>query len=381
MDKNTNRRKKVFFIDPMSMSNLARYDYCLMSAMNSDITYFCSKFLDIAEHSHIRYKRVFNYNHLANSTLKTISYALSYTKILMRILIDKPDIIHVQWLKIPETDLAFYKTVKTLSHAKLIFTAHNVLPHNTAKKYAAIYHNIYHLFDRIIVHSERTKREIVSKFKVEENHVEVIRHGIHKMSYDSQLYSSQLPYFDKKYGLADKFVITSLGEQSYYKGIDMLARVWAETPALRSDDSLRLVIAGKCKKIDLSCLQGITNATVVNDRIPDEEYYYLLTHSDLQLFPYRQISQSGALMIALAHHIPVLVTDQGALADPLKIGNVGWKIGSCTFDRLRDGILSILNDRAAARRIKADKEEWHKVAQAFDWHRISLQTQQLYDSL
>lgn len=375
------QRKRVFFIDPMSMSNLAQYDHWLLSAMDADVTYFCSKFLDANEHSHIRYRRVFRYNKLANSTLKSVSYMLSYTQILLRILIDRPDVIHVQWMKIPQTDLVFYKIVKAISHTKLVLTAHNVLPHNTAKKFVAAYNSVYHLFDCIVVHSCRTRREIVSKFKVPESRVAVIRHGIHKMHYDERLYASKQAEMAAKYRLEGKFVFTSLGEQSFYKGIDMLAKVWAETPELRSDDSLRLIIAGKCKKIDLSCLDGISNATVINSRISDEEYFYLLQHSDVQLFPYRQISQSGALMIALAHHVPVLVTDEGGLADPLKVADIGWKINSCTFDRLRDGILQILKDRTVARRIRADEEAWENVGKAFDWHEISLETQALYDSL
>lgn len=376
------KRKRVFFIDPMSMGNPARYDYWLLSAIaNYDITYFCSKFIDISAHQHLTYRHVFRYNNLSNATLKTLSYICSYACILVYILVKRPDIIHVQWFKIPISDLVFYKVVKMLTHAKLIFTAHNVLPHNSGKRYAASFKKIYHLFDRIIVHSKRTRHEMLGKFRLPSDHVVVIVHGIHPMHCDKCLYAQQEEELDKKYGLSGKFVFSSLGEQSPYKGIDMLARVWAETEALRSDDNLRLIIAGKVKGLDLSMLEGINNVTVVDKRISDEEYFYLLIHSDVQLFPYRQISQSGALMIALAHHIPVLVTDEGALTDALNVANVGWKIGSCTFQRLRDALIAIAGDKQTAARIKEDQQEWQKVEQAFDWHKISLETQALYDSL
>lgn len=378
------RRKRVFFVDPMSTGNPARYDYGVLCETDGDITYFCSKYIDTAKHSHIKYKHIYAYNRLRSAPLKAASYICSCVALLFIAVARRPDIVHVQWLKMEPFDRVVYGMIKALSGARIVFTAHNAY-HTYGKTYFGTYGKVYNrLFDKIIVHTPRTRDEIMRRFNVPAERFAVIPHGIHKMGFDKELYDSQEAAYDAKYGLDGAFVVASLGTQLRYKGTDILAKVWSETPALRGDATLRLVIAGKVKEgLDLSPLDGIENATVVDARISDEEYYYLLLRTDVQVFPYRSnfASQSGALFIALSEHVPVLVADQGGLTDPLKHGHVGWQMGPCTEEALRRCLLDITRHRDAAREIKHDDAEWRKVTSAYDWHKISRRTQELYDSL
>ena len=374
---NEKQTRKVFYIDPMSMRNLARYDYNLLNGMELQVYYFCSRQYDYKTLSGIRYRKVFCYNGIKPVALKVTSYLLSYLVIFFYTLMVRPDIIHVQWCKIPKTDSLYMRLAKVLTGARIVHTAHNVLPHNTGLRYKGIYTYIYGMVDALIVHSRRTKEEIVSQFAVAPDKIHVIRHGIIGMDERAEPASA----YDAYKCLDGRFVITSLGEQSYYKGIDVLADVWLSTPELCHAKDLMLVIVGKNKGLDLSPLSKADNVYVKDEKIPDEEYMYLVRHTDVYMLPYREISQSGALLTIMAEHIPVVVTDVGGIADPFEYGRIGWIVPRLTKEALRETLLSIVGNKEEARRIKGDGATWQRVNAHYDWCEINRQTQWLYESL
>ena len=57
---------------------------------------------------------------------------------------------------------------------------------------------------------------------------------------------------------------------------------------------------------------------VLDKFLSDNEFNDLIEKSDVLIFPYRKISQSGVLLTALAHRKPVLVSRVGGLTQPLK---------------------------------------------------------------
>ena len=373
------KKNKIFYIDPQSMRNLSVYDYNMLSEVTDNVYYYCSVYLDYKRNPNLFYKTVFSYNHINVNFIKALSYALSLIRILLDIVILKPDVIHVQWFKLPILDYYFYSFVKRISHAKLIFTAHNVLPHNTGIKYLGVYRKLYGLMDKISVHIERTKHEIIEQFSINENKISIVRHGLLHQTYDKEKYKSEKDEFDKKYNLEGKFVITTLGEQSRYKGIDELVRVWANTSELANDDSCRLLIAGKSVDLDFSEIKSIKNVIIEDRKIPNEEFYYILKSSDICLFPYRKISASGALLTALTEHVPIMVSDVGGLAEPLKIANVGISIPDINY--LAEGLLYIVSHKEEFLKIKCDIESWEKIEDYYSWTTISKLNQKLYDSL
>ena len=374
---NDKQTRKVFYIDPMSMRNLARYDYNLLNGMESQVYYFCSKQYDYKTLPGIRYRKVFCYNSIKPVALKVASYLLSYFVIFFHTLIVRPDIIHVQWCKIPKSDSLYMRLAKKLTGARIVHTAHNVLPHNTSRRYEDIYARIYGMADAVIVHSRRTKEEIAAQFVVAREKIHVIRHGIIGMDG----HAGHASAYDCYKCLDGRFVITSLGEQSYYKGIDVLADVWLSTPELCHAKDLMLVVIGKNKGIDLSQLGKADNVYVKDEKISDEEYMYLMRHTDVYMLPYREISQSGALLTVMAEHIPVVVTDVGGLTDPFEYGRIGWIVPRLTKEALRDTLLAVVGNKDEARRIRSDKATWQRVNARYDWREISRQTQRLYESL
>lgn len=372
----------IAYIDPQSYRNLSIYDYNLMVNMDKEIHYFCSKYYDYLDLPHnIRKHNVFKYNKINNVVLKAFSYIFSYIIFSFWAIRKKPDIIHVQWFRIEKFDYIMLKIIKKITKTKIVFTAHNILPHNSADKYLGVYKKIYYFVDAIIVHTSDTKKKIVEIFKVSDSKIFVIQHGLLKLNVDEREYERMKTEYEKKYNLEGKIVFTSLGEQSMYKGVDVIADVWNSTPQLSNNTKCTLLIVGKCKNIQLDYLKNIGNVVVDSRRIPDEEFLFLLRHTDVYLLTYRTISQSGAMLTALSEKVPILVTDEGGLAEPLKIAKVGWCIDELTTDKLRQKMLEIIEKPEDIEILKTNQNEWNKIFKVYDWKNITKQTTKLYNSL
>ena len=187
--------------------------------------------------------------------------------------------------------------------------------------------------------------------------------------------------FNEKYHFGEKIIFTSLGFQNAYKGYDILAKVWDTTPELNQSKNCMLVMVGKNQGVDLSMLAKYDNTVVEDRKLSNEEYYYLLTHTSVYLLPYKKtsFSQSGALMTTISERIPTLVTDVGGLKEPLQIAKIGWVIEEeVNEENLRAALLDLLHHSEEISKIKNDHQAWEKVQDYYDWHHISLQTQELY---
>lgn len=374
-------KRRVFFIDPQSMRNLSVYDYWVQSELTDEIYYFCSKHYDYRQHPNIVYKPVFAYNDIQILPLKVLSYVYSYIAILTWAIRVKPSIVHLQWAKLYLFDYLCLWLIKKITGAKYVHTAHNVLPHHHGERHKRDFARIYNLADKIITHTEVSKEELTDTFHLSTEKIAVIRHGILQMDYDKELLQKQEAQLKQQYPLNGKFVVMALGEQSRYKGTDILLDVWGKTKKLNSDPTLHLVCVGKAVGIDFSSILECINVTTDNRKISNEEFIYLMRHADLYVLPYRQISQSGALMTALAERVPVLVTNVGGLTDPLKVADVGWIIPESSHESVCNKLIELTSHREEVRHKKMDEKEWRKIEEAFGWKSISRSTQLLYDSL
>lgn len=374
--------RPILYIDPQSSGNLAAYDYGVLSEVSIDVIYSCSCYYDYKEmNDNIRMYPLFSYNKISNPLLKLVSYLWSMVRLFWMIALERPAILHVQWLRVPHFDYVFYWLVKHLFKSKIIFTAHNVLPHNTGNRYKGIYSKMYSLANHIIVHANATQLEIQEDFNVEANKLCVIHHGTLKISINAEELKRQEAAFKQKYPTEGKIVFTSLGEQSPYKGIDLLVDIWEDTPELNENRDLQIIFAGKNAGIDFTKISGFENVTIVDERISNEEYYYLLHLADVYLLPYRKISQSGALFTAMEEHVPILVSDAGGLAEPLEIAKVGWKVKANDKESLCEKLIWLSTHPEEIKKIKNNTERWKNVCENYSWETISQQTQALYNKI
>lgn len=372
----------IIYIDPQSYNNLSLYDNGMMSAMKAnEVTLFGSSQWDCNLPNAKLYKW-FNYNNKKTSFAKGISYLITICRIKSYIRKHKEvKIVHIQWLRQWNIDIIFVRWLKRRG-IKVVFTAHNLLPHDSGDTQRKRYGNYYNIVNKICVHTETTKQELIEQFKIDPDKIEIIPHGIIYSDVSDEIIHAGAKTLKKKYNItSDTLVISSLGIQSYYKGIDILINLWNKEKELNSNSKVKLMIVGKNSNLDYSPLQGIENVIVVDERIPNEDFQAYLEISDVILLPYRKISQSGMLFSAIARNKPVVISNVGGLPEPLKIGEVGWNIGTANENSLREKLLYIVKNPDECKELQQNIKEFQKVKDFYSWESISTKLRSLYKGL
>lgn len=373
---------KVYFIDPMSYNNLELYDKSLISNKSEkfEILFFCNKRFTGEDLAGVSLNKVFNYSNMPKH-LKPLSYILSLIKILFFSISSKPNIVHIQWFKLPVFDYYFYYLLKIFNpKTKLIHTAHNVLPHTPRKNDKKNYIKLYNLVDSIIVHTENSQEElnILLKTKDSENKVVVIPHGLLSYPIDETLVNEKIKSLDFLHLKNGKIVFSCLGYQNHYKGIDIVVDLWLNSPKFRNNNKIILLIAGKGYIPRLNEIQQLENTYIINNFLDDITFLSYLKLSDVILLPYRKISQSGLLLTAMNYKKPVIASNIGGLKDPFKFGKIGWLIESYNSMELNDVINSIIEEPQILTKIKTDANLWNLIEKHYSWTEIQDKTFKLY---
>ena len=373
---------RVVYIDPQSYNNLSLYDCGMLSAMKSeDVVIFGSVLWD-CESPNANLKLWFNYNRIKGTITKGLSYVKSLVKIASYIFHHKEiKIVHIQWLRLWKADFLFLRWLKTRG-IKVVFTAHNLLPHDTGDTQRDQYARYYRMVDRICVHTESTKQDLESQFGIGPEKIEVIPHGVIASDISDVDVENRAGELRRQYGIdRDMLVLSSLGVQSYYKGVDMLMRLWNVDGRLSANPRIRLMLIGKNSGLDYSVIKGCENVIIVDEKVSNLDFQAFLEISDVVLLPYRQISQSGVLFSAIARNRPVLVSNVGGLPDPLNIGSVGWNMGSATEENIRTSLNYLIAHGSLIRAMQADLGEFEKVKDFYSWNFISTRLRELYHKL
>jgi glycosyltransferase involved in cell wall biosynthesis len=351
----------------MSYNNLGIYDKYLLENIYHENTFFSSKYLQF--HTIKNTKIVNNYTYQDKKGIwKILSYFYSQIKLFIWICKNDPNVIHFQWLKVPFLDILLLLFIKIMcKKSRLVYTAHNVLPHDGGRRYFPLYYIIYRMFDGIIVHEKNAKNEIKKIFNLQNKQIKIIPHGLLYFNSNSNAYLKD----------DNKTIFSLIGKISQYKGVDILIDAWTGNDELLNDESLKLIIAGR-GKIFLDKKYVDKNIVVLNRYLTDDEIKEIIEQTDVGLLPYRKISQSGVLLSYLAAHTPVIVSNCGGLIQPFEIGNVGWILNELDPISLANQIINIISKREIIDKIKNDYFLWSKIDNYYSWERIGRVTHNYY---
>ena len=375
-DNKENLIKTIFYVDPMSYSNLALYDYSLLSNIKGvDLHYYCNTKYDSKE-LNTKIDKIYRYSD-KKGLFKIISYFKSQLVLLKAITKFRPDMIHFQWLKIPSIDYILLKRIKNKG-VKTILTAHNILPHDTGNKYESIYKKIYFIVDAIIVHANNTKKELIDKFQVPSQKIHVIPHGILDIgqNIDREKFDYHIKKFKTEFELKDKMIFSAPGTINDYKGYDLIVDAWKQDN-LSENQEIKLIIAGKGEHKKIEEIRNTDNVVLMNKYLSVEEFLAILKLTDYVLLPYKKISQSGILLTALSERKKVIVSDVGGLTDPFEFGNIGYILSEISAKELNKVIIKASSNENALTK----EETWQKIFNYYDWVNFGIKTQELYNSL
>ena len=313
---------KVVLFDPSGTTN-----YC-----NGLANALCKKVdLDVIARDNYEYLKDGNYNlyryfklsksSILNKIQKGLNYISGYLKTIKLVYSNKYEVFHIQWLLLYSVDIFFLKIIKH-KVKKIVYTAHNVIPHVNGQKYIRQLEMIYNLADVIVVHGEASKKELIAFFNIDAKKVIVQPHGLNSKEIPSyqmdevsqNLKDAILSYEGKKY--------LYLGVIFEAKGVDRLFCYWKEHYRMYPKDLM--IIAGKISEYTDNYkraekkIMGIPNLLYIPSEISAVDHHYLYENADIILMPYRHASMSGIIFDAATFSKPVLTTDVGCIPEYLQ---------------------------------------------------------------
>jgi D-inositol-3-phosphate glycosyltransferase len=298
------------FINPQSYNILEKYDYNLLDSCITEklvVTYYCSTKVT-KDDLNINYLKIFEYQKY-KSILKLISYLYSMFTLYFYLIKAKHDIIHIQWFRLPflEIPCLYFINKFVLGSKPLVYTAHNIYPHDSGSLFRWVYKFIYRVFDTVIVHDETTKRKLEKL--TGHNKIKVIHCGTFILEPIDEVEDDVRRAIRR----SNSGYVLVFGNAGYYKGADILLETWRQSGLDKL--GVRLVIAGNGYDQFINKSEIPDSVTLISRFISESSLASLIENCTFVLLPYREISQSGVLMTVISYKKPALVTYVGAFRD------------------------------------------------------------------
>jgi glycosyltransferase involved in cell wall biosynthesis len=239
----------------------------------------------------------------------------------------RPDVIDIQWF-VPQHGFVLIPLIVFLkywfrSKAKIVLTVHNVLPHESRVFDRLLSRMAFRFSDRLLVHAEKLRDEVVMRFGQPVRKISVVPHGIcadTEAIYGKTEARTHL-------GIKEKQVILFFGYVRRYKGLTDLIDAF-KIVAEKFD--VALLIAGEFFTPVAQCHEqlrnnGLAGKTYLFSRyINSDEVPIFFKAADLLIQPYIKFSgQSGVTQTAYLHSVPVIATDVGGLPELVIHGKTG----------------------------------------------------------
>lgn len=200
--------------------------------------------------------------------------------------------------------------------------AHNVLPHEKQSIGKLLNGFIFRKSSQVIV-GATTESDKLDQFSPDINR-KIVPHPAYDRFFKSGLLKKR-PEIRKALGIKDNLTcFMHLGLVRKYKGLDILLEAFS-----LMKQKARLIVSGefyddfnKYKElVEFYKLQE--RVTLQNKYLSDDELSRMLIASDAVVLPYRDATQSGVAMAALACGSPVIASNVGALSDVLSNQSFG----------------------------------------------------------
>jgi glycosyltransferase involved in cell wall biosynthesis len=316
---------------------------------------------------------------------KMIGYGLNWLFLLRRFREQPPDIVHIEWLSLlsrTRWELGLVERLQRLA-IPILYTVHDYLPHRFLSDVHGVYRDVYATVDHLIVHTQTDRRRLIEQFDVPEEKVTVIPQGpvfFEQNDFDREQARATL-------GLErDDFIFLMLGVIRPYKGIEEAVRALAQVVKEGAECTL-VVVGNVLDRQYLQRLKTLADELVIQSRIrwhteytPSSQIGIFHAAADVVLFPYRDISQSGAFLTAAGLGKCTLTTAVGGLAEIVLDGETGVQIASEDPDAIAAGMWRCFG-LSRQEREAMGKSLQDFVVEFCNWSLIARRTVELYDRI
>lgn len=329
---------KVWMLDPAQLTpyyNIALCDSlaqagCTVRYIGSQYLY--DRYLPHSDHfkTDYHYFRGLNHTRLIQfprlrRVLRGISYPFDHWRLARQMQENKPDILHIQWSRVPRFDRWLIQQARALG-IPVIHTVHDVVPSYAPESSIRSLERVYALANRLILHTQTNRQDFLHLYPTIRREDTAIIPLINA-PYQALPPNPNQATARQALGLPTNVpILLFFGSVRWYKGVDLLLSAFAS--ARQSAPNIHLVIAGKPDTPDESALlensRSQPNVHITSGFIPYEAIWQYYVAADVVILPYRSITQSAALLSAMDFGRAVIVTNVGGL--PETIDGNGWVV-------------------------------------------------------
>lgn len=254
-----------------------------------------------------------------------------------------PDAVIVQWWH-PYFAPCYWILARLLRKIPLIFTCHNVFPHERFPLDRFLTKLVLKRADGYIVQSHLDEQDLLT-IKADANYV-VTPHPTYnafKMKNIGKEEARQLIRLK-----CDVPMLLFFGFIREYKGLKYLLDAVLQIKKKMPDIMLWIVgDFGEDKEQYLEQIEKnniIDNVCLVEGYVPDQEVEKYFAASDLVVLPYVSATQSGIVQIAYGFEKPVVVTDVGGLPDVVRHRETGYIVPSRNAHEIANAVVSFYGE-------------------------------------
>ena len=257
------------------------------------------------------------------------------------------DVVHMQG-GVPLVDQVLLRPLAW--RRAVVLTVHDVQQHSERViSRPGFLSRYFRIPRRLIVHFADGKRQMIEDWGIPPDRVDVIPHGLPAVKRcDRAVARAQLDLAQ------DASIILFFGAIRDNKGLDVLIRAMAEIR--RREPGALLVIAGRPRR-DVSFQRyahiirecGVGECVRLYVRfIPEDEVDVFFSAADVVALPYLRFeAQSGVLLRAYAHGLPVVATRVGAITELVEADKVGIVVPPGDVEALGSGVVEALHRTSA----------------------------------
>lgn len=287
------------------------------------------------------------------------------------------DVIHLHWVELQIASPSRWRALKKfarlaaavllsrLEGITFVYTVHNLAHHEGRNARLNQWANrlVFGLADAVHVHDEGVAAQLASLYGRRRG-VYVVPHGNYIGAYpvsdareEARLRLGLLPHHK---------VFLFLGQIRPYKGVEELIAAFRQ---LQGEDYVLLIAgnpqdAGYAARIGAAA-QGDSRIRLRLGYVPDEELHRYLLAADADVLPYREVTTSGAALLAFSFGLPVVAPSIGCFPGLVE-GNRGILYAPDDPHGLVDALA-----RAAALDREAARRATLAYAESLGWERLA----------
>ncbi len=284
-----------------------------------------------------------------NKIYKLIKYFNYLWKLYLIIRKQKVDIIHFQFFRRPRVESIYFLILKGLGY-NLAYTVHDYLPLDQNKIDPLFNFLVCKAANILFVHSNTNRENLIKLVKNIQKKIKVVPDANYADFLPAEVVEKN--HMRKEFGLkTNDNVILFFGFIKEYKGLDLLLD--SLPIAAKFVENLVLVIAGAVEteklkqKYETMISQMPSSVRIIYtfDFVPMQDAHKYFISSDIVALPYKRITHSGIINLAVLFGRPAAATRVGDMEDRIIVGKSGFLSKGHSTEDFSEVLIEAFSDK------------------------------------